>query len=145
MTTTQNLHLPQWEADDRIMRTDFNDAMASIDAVVAAQQAATPRIVFGTYVGDGAETRTITLDFTPRIVYLCNNNGWVYSAGSNYRSFFGGLFFQQAPIIDEYQNIIHQIVANGFTVRCKEDTSHSHIQGYFSNENGQTYRYVAIG
>ena len=37
MNQTQNLHLPQWEADDRIMRTDFNDAMASIDAAVAAK------------------------------------------------------------------------------------------------------------
>ena len=40
MTTTQNLHLPQWEADDRIMRTDFNDAMSKLDAGVKALQTA---------------------------------------------------------------------------------------------------------
>ena len=36
MNQTENLHLPQWEADDRIMRTDFNAAMQSIDAGVKA-------------------------------------------------------------------------------------------------------------
>ena len=36
MDYTQNLHLPQWEADDRILRTDFNDAMSKIDAGIAA-------------------------------------------------------------------------------------------------------------
>ena len=39
MTTTPNLHLPQWEASDRIMMDDFNDAMQSIDAACAAATA----------------------------------------------------------------------------------------------------------
>ena len=34
MTETQNLHLPQWEAEDRIMRTDFNAAFAALDTAV---------------------------------------------------------------------------------------------------------------
>ena len=35
MNYTENYHLPQWEETDRIMRTDFNDAMANIDQGVA--------------------------------------------------------------------------------------------------------------
>ena len=44
MDYTQNLDLPQWEETDRILRTDFNDAMAAIDTAV-------PRIATGTYTG----------------------------------------------------------------------------------------------
>ena len=40
MTTTQNLHLPQWEASDRIHHDDFNDAFAAIDTAVAANSTA---------------------------------------------------------------------------------------------------------
>lgn len=36
MNHTTNLHLPQWEADDRIMMADFNAAFQAIDAGVAA-------------------------------------------------------------------------------------------------------------
>ena len=31
MNYTEKYHLPQWEETDRIMRTDFNDAMAGIE------------------------------------------------------------------------------------------------------------------
>ena len=34
MNQTENLSLPQWEADDRIMRTDFNEAFQKLDAAV---------------------------------------------------------------------------------------------------------------
>lgn len=31
MNYTENYHLPQWEENDRVMRTDFNDAMSSLE------------------------------------------------------------------------------------------------------------------
>lgn len=40
MNYTENYHLPQWEETDRIMRTDFNDAMASIEGGLAAADVA---------------------------------------------------------------------------------------------------------
>lgn len=86
MNQTQNLHLPQWEESDRIMRTDFNDAMASIDAGVKAAndaiaakanasaltalQSAMPRIVIGTYTGDGEEQRTVALSGQPQFLMV---------------------------------------------------------------------------
>ena len=73
MEHTEYYHLPQWEADDRIMRTDFNEAMQSIDTALAAQQAA-PRIVFGTYTGNGTygegHSTALHLDFAPRAVIV---------------------------------------------------------------------------
>lgn len=35
MTYTQNYHLPQWVEDDRILRTDFNQMCANIDAALS--------------------------------------------------------------------------------------------------------------
>ena len=32
MNYTENYHLPQWEESDRVMRTDFNQMCADIDA-----------------------------------------------------------------------------------------------------------------
>ena len=52
MTTTQNLHLPQWEADDRIMRTDFNEAFSKLDAGVAGCPIV--KLAEAALTGDGA-------------------------------------------------------------------------------------------
>lgn len=75
MDYTQNLHLPQWEESDRIMMDDFNDAMAAIDAAM-------PRIVTGSYTGDGTygseHPTTLTFDFKPRMVLLFNPGGQNY-------------------------------------------------------------------
>ena len=90
MTTTQNLNLPQWEADDRIMRTDFNDAMASIDAALAA--AGNCRIAIGSYVGTGAygqsNANSLTFDFTPKAVLICKQD--IYNAGNAYMFLVSG-------------------------------------------------------
>ena len=31
MNYTKNYHLPQWEEDDRVLRSDFNNAMAALE------------------------------------------------------------------------------------------------------------------
>lgn len=67
MDYTQNLHLPQFAATDRIHHDDFNDAFAAIDAAM-------PRIAVGTYVGTneyGEEhPNTLTFDFAPKLVMV---------------------------------------------------------------------------
>ena len=47
MTKTEIYQLPQWEATDRVLREDFNEAFAQVKASI-------PRIAAGTYVGTGA-------------------------------------------------------------------------------------------
>ena len=67
MNETTNLHLPQFAADDRIHHDDFNAAFAAIDA-------ATARIVTGTYVGTGESgsehPNTLTFDFAPKVIIV---------------------------------------------------------------------------
>ena len=36
LTKTEHYNLPQWEGSDRVLRTDFNEAMADIDAALQA-------------------------------------------------------------------------------------------------------------
>lgn len=41
MNYTEKHHLPQWEENDRVMRTDFNDAMAALEAGLTGAEALT--------------------------------------------------------------------------------------------------------
>ena len=68
---TTNYQLCQWEATDKVLRTDFNQDNQKIDAALAA----VPKIAAGTYTGNGAAARTISLPFTPQVVFLCDQAG----------------------------------------------------------------------
>lgn len=75
MNYTENYHLPQWEETDRIMRVDFNEAMAGIEEGMAAAQAtadaaAVLPYVIGFYMGDGTTFNKITLGFQPSAVLV---------------------------------------------------------------------------
>ena len=102
---TEHFSLNQWQGDDQLKRTDFNEDNAKIDAALndlsggraaaqaekadqsaldalaaeVAKKAATaaldalskklasmPCLVTGTYTGDGAESRLISLGFQPK-------------------------------------------------------------------------------
>lgn len=77
MDYTQNLNLPQWEADDRIMHGDFNDAMSKLDAGVAERC----KVITGTWTGNGADNRQLDFGQEVRAVFLqltsgvCDQNG----------------------------------------------------------------------
>ena len=123
MTTTQNLHLPQWEADDRIMHGDFNDAFAAIDTAIAGGV----KIATGTYNGNNAVTRTISLGATPKAVFvllsentMANNNGT-----------YGGLALPDHPCS------MVQVVEDGFKVFHYSSSSSS-------NQSGASYVYLAL-
>ena len=122
MDYTQNLHLPQWEKTDRIMMDDFNDAMSKIDAAM-------PRIVTGSYTGDGTTngSHVIDLGFRPKVVIVANGDGILNSTAGT----FGGIALDgsNAPAVG--------ISETGFFVPVNPYTK--------SNENGTSYRYIAIG
>ena len=72
---TEHYQLHQWEPEDDFLRTDFNEDFAKIDAALgekadAAALAEKCGAVTGTYTGDGAGSRTISLGFVPRAVIL---------------------------------------------------------------------------
>lgn len=71
MTKTEIYQLPQWEATDRVLREDFNEAFAQVEASI-------PRIAFGTYVGTGAYKTSYTeldVGFAPRIICIDSADG----------------------------------------------------------------------
>ena len=43
MNYTENYHLPQWEENDRVMRSDFNNAMAALEDGLSTAQSAADR------------------------------------------------------------------------------------------------------
>ena len=74
MNYTEKYHLPQWEEADRVMRTDFNNAMSALDEGLAQAQetadgAAVPALVTGTYRGTKSPIK-ITLGFRPSAVLI---------------------------------------------------------------------------
>ena len=86
MNYTTNYHLPQWDETDRVMRTDFNAAMAEIEAGMsenaqAAEQAAELTYTMGSYTGNGS-TQNIHLGFRPRFVIIFGDQSSSLSNGS---------------------------------------------------------------
>lgn len=139
MNKTANFQLTQWEKTDRIMMEDFNRDNAAIDAAlksnaeaITAVQAAVPKIVFGTYIGDGADSRTIPLGFTPKAVLVTTAYGAFFVPYDTY----GGLALENYDAEHGNKKAVH-IIANGFTVY--------HASPCLVNANNTRYHYMAIG
>lgn len=155
MNHTQNLHLPQWEADDRIMRTDFNNAMQSIDAACGGM----PKIATGSYTGTGTYGRehrmSLSFDFAPKLI-ICADTGFNlnFNNGGANNSFyrlllphmlhteseewwepggFGGDSGSELPqaLMSDDRKTVYWF-------------SHTSAQGQ-ANVNGRKYYYLAIG
>ena len=137
MEHTSNYNLSQWAGEDRILREDFNADNAKIEAALDAVQAlsnSAAKVVFGTYKGNEAASRTITLDFTPKIVILTTSYGHFYDGSSGT---YGGIAGTNAPCKASSGNAI-QVTTNGFLVHANYDTK------AFTNLGSYTYYYVAI-
>ena len=147
---TKNYQLNQWEPEDKVVRTDFNEDNEKIDAAlnskadkttVAALQTqvdAVPRIVIGTYKGDNAASRKISLGFTPKAVYAANSMGVTFVTGVG--TVVGGLAVTGSPVANGSQ-VGLEIVSGGFRVHYDVDSSHA----IMSNYKEYTYHYIAIG
>ena len=136
MNYTKNYHLNQWDAADRVLREDFNRDNETIDAALET----IPHFVIGTYTGDGAETRTISLDFTPKALYVVASDGMSFRYSSGTSQLCGGLVFPDVPAKDTYhQRTFLEICENGFRVVCDVEYS---IYLYTNQEN-MVYHYIA--
>ena len=91
-------------------------------------------VVIGSYTGDGTETRTISLGFTPKAVLVEDASGMrVANGGSRH----GGLALPNAPVLSMGDNIALQVVTGGFEVGC--------VPGYVdTNTTDNLYRYLAF-
>ena len=149
MTKTTNYQLNQWAKSDRIMMDDFNADNAKIDAALKANADAMPRILHGSYTGDGAESRKIDLGFTPKAVYVRPSKGGIYYGSGMTQQQNGGLATATAPVsLTAYNgtsNPVLTVTAGGFMVYYRELQVNSNTYTAASNANGTVMHYLAIG
>ena len=141
---TSNYGLCQWEATDHVLREEFNQDNAKIDAALEAK--GNCRIHVGSYVGTGTygENNPCHLEFPfrPQIIFMDIHTTDDYNSVPQYY-----LFFYGAP--DAY--------AFGESERNILTWSDTGVSWYFPNErvseaathqfntSGKTYRYLIIG
>ena len=152
---TTNYQLCQWEAADKVLRTDFNEDNAKIDtalkanadaisAEAAARAAAVSslsqeiaqmgncRIVTGSYTGNGTydqyHKNSLTFPAVPLMVFIHGDRNCWMIYGSEIASVDGGSTGGFA-----------QISWSGNTVSWYGDSDYDHL-----NVAGVTYRYTAL-
>ena len=143
MDHTTNYNLNQWEAMDRVTRADFNADNSKIDAAlktVADAAAGGAQIACGAYTGDGTADRVISLGFTPRMVFVCNDSGQCFEYDTLWL-YYGGLAFPDAPM--KFQTYEYLSVAEGgFRVTYQALQNNSRF--LMTNASNATYRYFAV-
>ena len=154
---TEHFSLNQWQADDQVKRTDFNEDNAKIDAAlndlsgglaekattaaletVSKKLAATPCLVTGTYTGDGTDSRLISLGFQPKALLVMIEEG--YSARPYTDDYYGGLALPGKPVCLQTSygtDYILTIESKGFRVYYNRD------KYVFSNQKDTNYHYLA--
>ena len=67
---TENLSLQSWDQDDPVLRSEFNENFAAIDAACGD----IPKIAFGTYIGTGqngsSNPNRLTFPFQPKLLFI---------------------------------------------------------------------------
>ena len=159
---TTNYQLCQWEATEKVLRTDFNEDNQKIDAALSAHDTALAgkvssgelaaldqrttalenrsTLITGTYKGDGAASRTISLGFTPKAVLVMPATGHMSDAYLGYR--YGGLALGQSPVTtswgSEAGDPVLNITEGGFQVY------YDHSEDIFSNQEDTLYHYIVL-
>ena len=139
---TANYQLSQWDAEDRILREDFNRDNEKLDAAVAAAQAGAVRFLTGSYTGDGSTAaREFHLGARPKFLLLCrdsNNDGISF-----YQSLFAAQDFQYTFMDggQSYSSVLWTVIFTdtGFTLQSGETNAE---KGF--NRSGKSYRYLAL-
>ena len=151
---TTNFQLCQWEAEDEVLRTDFNADNLKIENALSAVKAVTDvayttenaPVAFGWYAGDGTEKRKIEVGFDPRAALVVPADGEM-TAKSNYMSQYGGLAVEgcNASIDQTGQTAwvggrpAVALSTGGFYVSAQSDGHH-----VWTNRSGITYCYLAF-
>lgn len=109
----------------------------NLSALAAALGAS--KFVLGTYVGDGAESRTISLGFTPKALLVMTDDGATTISTASI-AYYGGLAIQGHPVKLSGDYAVVEIVDYGFKVAIKSFT-----QSYISsNSINRKYHYIAF-
>ncbi len=125
---TEQYQLHQWEPGDSVLREEFNENFAKLDV--------STRLFFGSYTGDGAAERLISLPITPKAVLLFTQEGNTGQDSSSH-PIYGGLALPDQPIM--LSNLWGlRIVEGGFEV---QDNFSRQV---CCNYEGKTYHYLAF-
>ena len=127
---TEHYQLHQWVPEDDFLRTDFNENAGVAAALSTAEGKS--QVVTGTYRGDSAATRTISLGFQPAAVLVEAENGR-RNPGDDY--IYGGLALPGAPVMGSGSTAV-DILETGFRVRSGGNS--------FTNFSGQWYSCIAF-
>ncbi len=130
---TKNYNLHAWEPGDDFLRSEFNENFAAIDTALGEKS----ELAAGTYEGDGAKSRVISLGFTPRAVLVMQYDGATYEARNI--KVCGGLALEGFPVKQGMAGgwvIAVEIVEGGFRVAYEGDAC--------TNTNGIIYHYLAL-
>lgn len=130
--------------------TEEVSASANAVAAEAAKTAVDGAISTGTYTGNGAAERVISLGFKPRAVLLMPSTGYTvliprYASPTYY---YGGLFTPEMPLSHNYNSdkvVYAEITDNGFKVYYATSGGNS-TADYInaSNQSGTVFSYIAI-
>ena len=132
MTKTESYQLPQWEATDRVLREDFNEAFAQVEASI-------PRIAAGTYVGTGAYKTSYTelnVGFAPKFIFILNGTG------SRYIHALAGV---TRVNIASSTNIAYFCTLEWTSTGLQWRNANGADAGDQLNKSGETYDWLAIG
>ena len=118
-----------------VQETKITDVLGNLISIPGGQ--IKDYAVFGTYTGDGTATQTISLGFTPKILYTCSQGGVAgYSSGSYYC--YGGLAAPEHPVVkDGSSTPAVEIISGGFRVNQPDDYNRVNVP------NG-VYHYIAF-
>ena len=105
-----------------------------------AVSAAVPKIAVGSYTGSGDSSRTISVGFTPKAVYVCTASGLSYTTNAE-GYVYGGLAVTGGPVQHKGYAAV-EITTGGFTVYQRDLGDYS---GIYCNNSGMQYRYLAVG
>ena len=153
---TTNYQLSQWAKSDQVLMEDFNADNAKLDTALKAEAntraaavnainatlSGMVRLKAGSYTGDGAATRTISVGFTPKAVFVILVSGYTYAFGDgNFLSAaYGGLAVTDCPAGGASDYPVVKIVPGGFQVSYRNDRPTSR-----SNQQNEKYNYIALG
>ena len=137
MTKTEHYQLPQWEKTDRVLREDFNKAMANIEqAIYAAGETAkaAPACVAGTYLGNDGEI-SVALGFCPSFMMILPTNRTT-SSSQDIMGVIGTDGIMLATL---------RYASNGLFTGCRFTKTGFTVAAHSGmTTNGVTFRYVAF-
>lgn len=127
---TEHYQLHQWSLSDEFRTAEVNENFQLLDTAA--------RVVVGTYVGDGAESRHIELGFQPLAVLVMS---WKGVAGQASAAGYGGLAVGSARVEQTATIPVLEIDESGFVVYQSRS---SNTDSATSNRSSYSYRYLAV-